>query len=826
MAESLVPTPMMPAPAAGGPMPAFSMPTGAPSPVVDPYGDDKKLLDYFKRRKEEAWDHRFVYERAWWRILLYDLGRQWIYYDNLRGQWVDKRMAKWIPRPVTNKIGETVATIRSVFQSVQLQVKCRPEGNDPKNVSTAETADKLEPAIAWEHKMPQVQRESDFWLITLGNVFWLPWWDKRAGVGAKTVPFEQCQTCGTVSAPDEIDDARGVCPKCGTPSTFTQVPSEMPVTRGCGRTDVCSPFEIAIPPGFQTFEDISHLFRVRWRTKQYYESNYPELAKTLRFDKMPAERSLQLLRAIGTTTDIGNSPISLGTSGTVSTLGEGISEFELWMKPCRDYPEGLLLRVVGDAQPQVIRDASQSLPGPLPYRTQKGDPLWPWLHCGYEQMGGRVWHRSPIEPLLSKQDQINQVDSLIQLIVQRTANPVWLEPKGAEVKKFTGEPGLVVQYNPLLAAGNAKPERIAGEGIQPSLMALRQGFIADLEALAGTSDVLKGQRPPNIEAFSALQLLVERSQSRFAPVLAERGRLYREWYGLALELERAYGPEERVWSVLGPNQTWTVQTFKRAELQGAIQILIEDGSQTPKTSLGKRAAIEQLNQLGFINKQDPEQQYTVLKTFGQTDLLPSLDNDVKSSLREQDEFERWATSEDSMPLMLPALPGVPPAEGGNPADTAPSAPGPPQAAQPPEAASAGASPAGDGSPPAPQAPAGPPMPLQTQQFVTPFPMVVQYWHNDAVHNGEHRKWANSDNARQIFDLRPDLVQTFTIHMQAHDFSALQKMALQQAMQMQVLTPPGGAAGGGQAMRNSNRESGNPGDVPRGSSENVQGRGPE
>lgn len=813
MAESLVPTPMMPAPVAPPPgMPAtFPIPTGTPA-IVSPraaYTDDTKLLDLFKQRKEEAWDHRFVYERAWWRILLYLLGRQWIYYDNLRGQWVDKRMAKWIPRPVTNKLMETVSSIRSVFQSVQLQVKCRPEGNDPVNVTTAETADRLEPAIAWEHRMLDAQRESDFWLIALGNVFWLPWWDKRASPGAATVPFEMCLSCGTVSAPDEIEDAGGLCPTCHASQAFKETPGELPVSRGCGRTDVCSPLEIAAPPGFQTFDEITHLFRVRWRTKPYYESNHPDLAKDLRFDKMPAERSLQLLRAIGTTTDIGNSPISLGTSGTISTLGEGIAEYELWMKPCRDYPDGLLLRVVGDAQPKIVHDDAQTLPGPLPNTTQAGNPLWPWLHAGYEQMGGRIWARSPLEPLLSKQDQINQIDSLIQLIIQRTANPVWLEPKGSEVKKFTGEPGLVVQYNPLIAAGNAKPERIAGETVQPGLMALRQSFITDLENMAGTSDVLKGQRPPNIEAFSALQLLVERSQSRFAPALAERGKLYREWYGLALELERAYGPDTRTWSVLGPNQTWTLAQFKKADLQGSIQVLIEDGSQTPKTSLGKRAAIEQLNQLGFINKADPEQQYTVLRTFGQTDLLPSLDNDVKSALREQDAFERWALSPGSMPLpAAPALTAPPPGNG------TPALPAPPGQEAP--EGGAGATPA----------PAGPPMPLQTQPFMVPCPMIVQYWHNDAVHNAEHRKWANADNAQQIFAQRPDLIQVFTIHMQAHDFSALQKMATQQSMQMAVLAPPGGAAGGGQTLRNSSRESGNPADVPRGASEKVQGRGPE
>jgi hypothetical protein len=443
-------------------------------------------------------------------------------------------------------------------------------------------------------------------------------------------------------------------------------------------------------------------------------------------------------------------------------------------------------------------------------------------------MGGRIWARSPLEPLLSKQDQINQIDSLTQLIIQRTANPVWLEPKGAEIKKFTGEPGLVVKYNPMVGGGNAKPERIAGENIPVTVIQLRAQVLQDFENLAGTSDILKGQRPPNVEAFSALQLLVERSQSRFGPALAERGHLYRHWYQIALELEREFGPAERVFAVLGPNQSWTFEEFHNADLSGEISVLIEDGSQTPKTSLGKRAAIEQLNQLGFLDKTDAEQRYNILKAFGQTDLLPSLDNDVKSAQQEQDAFEKWASDPNAsmvIPQAPPMLPsGLPGGDGGNwgppPAEVAPT--GPPAAPDP------GMPPTDGAAPPAaaaPAPPAGPPM-VPTQQFATPMPMQVQYWNQDDVHNAEHRKWANADNAHKLFLARPELIPEVTKHMQLHDLSAVTKAAQKQALTQSAMAPNPSAQGVGQALERSNKESGNPADVPKGTKQSAQGRGPE
>lgn len=818
MSPQMLPPPAAPAMTEALPFPTFGR-AAAILPAKSPF-DPKQLLDLHKRLKDDAWDNRVIFERGWWRILLYILGRQWIYLDRTRG-WVDKRLPRWVPQPVTNKMSETVSSIAAVFRAVQLQTKCRPNGMDPKNVTTAETADRLEPMIHHEHQLDDLIPESDFWFIALGNVFWHTWWDKTATVGSGLVPFERCLGCQTVNGPDEIVAAGGVCPKCGAQGFQDAMdeqgqPMGVPNLGGAGRTDICSPFEIALPPGYQHFKDVSHLYRARWRTKDYYETKHPDLAKKLRFDKMPADRSLQLLRALAQTSDI-STPQGYPMQGTSSTLGEGIAEYELWLKPSRDYPDGLFLRIAGDTAPEVVVDPDQSVPGPLPYHTAEGNPLFPWAHGGYEIMGGRIWARSILETGIQKQDQINQLDALIQLIVQRTANPVWLEPKGAEIKKFTGEPGLVVKYNPNLAAGNAKPERIPGENIPPSIMALRQSYVTDLENLMGTSDVLKGQRPPNIEAFSALQLLVERSQARFAPALTARGKLYRDWYGMALELEREFGPDERIWTVLGPNQTWTVENFRKADLDGAIEVVIEDGSQTPKTSLGKRAGIEQLNQLGLVDKNDPEQRYTIYRVFGATDLLPSLDNDVKSALQEQDAFERWAHSPGSAPLPPPMPMGMPLL--GEPAPALLGDTGVPPGVE-------------NGAGPAPQEPGlavppppGPPMPPPPPQFAVPCPLVVQYWHRDDVHNAEHRKWANADSARQLFEERPDLIQVQTLHMQAHDFSAVKK-ATDLAMLQTGKVPGRPAQGAALAMEGSNRESGNPRDVPHGQKETAQGRGPE
>jgi hypothetical protein len=809
--------PTISAPDAGGPVPAH-VDTGirqafgeAPSLIAagPAYDNDQRLLEVMEACKKEAFDGRWIYERTWWRNLLYTLGRHWIFYDRKRGQWVDKRMAKFIPRPVTNKVGEGVESIRAVFGSIDLSALARPIGGDPKNVAAAEVADAFQPFVHEEHRMEEVLEESDFWLIVTGNSFLHPYWDKDRNNGLVRVLQDVCLRCGQAFPP--ADPAPAVCPACQQPGPLmlggadptNPITAEVPAGRG--RTDAISPLEIAIPPIYRSLADSPYVIRMRFRSKSYYEDKYGKLAEKISWDNAPRERSLQLLRTLATQSDVSSLPLTLSAGIGQELQQQGKTEFELWRRPNDEWPEGLFLRVIGDGPGAIVlRDEDESCPGPLPTRDRDDKPYVPFVHTSYQTIGGRLWARGPIDPVIQKQDQINQLDSLIQLIVTRVANPIWLEPKGAEVKSFTGEPGLVVKYNPLVAGGTAKPERLAGENIPVTLFSLRDQYLKDFEMLMGTYDVLKGARPPNVQAFSAMQLLVERAQARLAGVFKERGRAYRDWFAMALELERQFGPDERAYAVLGPNRGWTFQQFQKANLDGAIEIIVEDGSTAPKTNLGERASIEQANTLGLINPSDAEQRYAILNRMGLAYLNPSLDYDVKSALQEQDAFEKWARDlKASNPVMVKqvfqAFSGQMQAYQQAQATA--------EAQQAPAAALAAAT----------GAPAPAPVQLQKPQTPEISPFKVKPQHDNAVHWAEHRKWGNADVARQLFKDRPELEPIYWLHLADHKA----EMQADQA----AAAPPAPAPKAGSPLERSNAESGNPHDVPHGTRENAQRQGP-
>ena len=770
-------------------------------PVPGEEFTDEELLGLWKDIQRESFDNRAVFMRQWTRNIYYVLNRQWIEYHGRTGGWKDKRMAPWIPRPVTNKCKEAITAIRAMFASIKLGVTVRPNGASPDNVSTASTADELAPTLHEVHAMDSVMNEFDFWLNATGNAFLHGYVDYNPKNGFLSVPTEACVGCGYEATSDELVGTAPVCKECGgtdfAPAIdeLTGQPKVKNTPIGRPTTSALSPLELAFPNDYPRFEDLPYVVRLRWRTKSYYESHptLKTLVSTISWQKTPSDEALLLFRSLATQNDLGVTPAYDQSNGGAMSNEDGIPEFEVWMKPTERYPKGLIFRIIGEKSGIVARVPEEALPGPLPFKDADGVPLFPFAHAAFEHVGGRIWASSPLDAIIQKQDQLNQLDSMILLIIQRMANPVWLEPKGAEIERLTGMPGLVVKWNPLTVGGNAKPERIDGVGPPNALFQIREQILKDIEELSGTYDVVKGAKPTGVEAFSALQLLVERSQTRFASVFQSRGNAYKSWFKIALELEREFGPDERTVQSLTPARTWTFKTFQRAQLQGSVSILVEDGSNTPKTSLGMRASMQQAQALGLIDTTDPDVQYEGLKLFGLTRVAPSIDVHVQAALRKQQLFEEWIQDpqaiEQSMLLAQQKFQKWN-AESVQMQQTAPLDP-------------MGA--------PAPMTP--PPSPLADT------PLKWLPWYSGRIHRQEFLKWANSDQMRELLEQKPEAQQLMELHLSEIE------MGLQKDMMLTAggpgVPPPQGA---GMAMQNSNVES-TQGIEPSGTGQGAQGQGP-
>jgi hypothetical protein len=212
-------------------------------------------------------------------------------------------------------------------------------------------------------------------------------------------------------------------------------PIQKILPKGVPTTLVLSPLEIAFPHTYTRFDDLPYVIRSRWRTKRYYESHpiLKDMVPQITWQKAPQDHSLALYTSLVQTNDLGITPIYWSEgSGRGGQNDEGIAEYEVWMKPCDAYPDGLVFRIIGDGSPLVVHlEDTEGLPGPLPYQDADGNPLFTFAHGIFEHVGGRILGSGPLDVIIQKQDQLNQLDSLVLLCLQRMGNPVWLEPKGA-----------------------------------------------------------------------------------------------------------------------------------------------------------------------------------------------------------------------------------------------------------------------------------------------------------------------------------------------------------------------------------------------------------
>ena len=778
-----------------------ALPPGTPPPNAV-YGlSDDDLLKLFKDWKRESFEHRWVWERTWMRNIHYVNNRHWITYARQSNQWIDVKLAKWIPKPVANMMADGVQALRAMFASVNVGVNVRPVGDSPTSVAVAAFADQYEPILAEEHVIGEVFNEADFWFITTGNVFLHTYLERDAKHGLIEVPYEQCAQCQAIQSPDAIAEAGGACPDCGgqqfAPATDPETgePLIKTLRKGKGVTVALSPFELAFPNEYPRFADVPYVIRLRWRRKEYYESHPTLKDQTGRINwaSAPSETSLQLFRSLPHHNDLGVAPFLGGSNASAGPNDSlGAPEYEVWYRPCDAYPDGLVFRVLGDSSPIILHlEEEEALPGPIPYVDAGGRPVFMFDHAPFEQKGGRVYGTSPLDNAIPTQNLLNQLDSFMLMIVNRTANPLWLVPKGAEVEKFTGQPGLVVRWNPLTVGGNAKPERVDGIAPAAGLFQLREQYKQDIEERMGTFDLLRGTKPAGVDSFAGMQLLVERGQSRFSSAFQARGKLYRSWFKFALEIEREFGEETRIRASLSPARTWTLKKFEKSRIQGDFEVIVEDGSQTPKTTLGRRAAIEHLNSLGFLDPSDPDQKYKVFEEFGQTRLAPSLDIHMQAALRKQQAFLDWAVDEQAQQVSVQLATQAFVAWQQQI-----------QAATPPPAPPASTDPATGQPIPAPmddqamQA-ALPPPPSLTLST----PLAWKPWYNPVIHKQEFLKWANSDEVIELLKANPPLEALLVAHLQEID----------QALAMQAPLAPGAGPtppqGAGIAMKNSNQEAG-------------------
>lgn len=549
-------------------------------------------------------DHgRKPFERQWYRNILFMLGNQWIVWDTLENKWRKKRLADWVPTPVTNKFASAGQRLVSVISRIEPNWTFSPSSDSTKDISSAKMCEKAETVICEENKIEWIRQSVAPWIVYTGNVYLLS---------------------GVEPVYDEVEEVNALEGLGGMPTPSE--PSDYKLY-----TDVLAPFEVYKDQTIENFDSQTKILIVNRRSRDYVRRVWGE-----DIDELDVAPNIHYQESIGYVT---SAPEITGFLASLSRI-KRVTVKRLFYQPDDKYKKGLYIVVAGS---KVLEKKELPL-------NSKGKGFIPVAHMKFDNIPGASNGRTPMDDVVYKQIQRNKIESLIELIALRMASPVWLMPEGTVMRNFSGAPGAVINYS-LVGDKATRPDRIPGEQIPTSIVQFLASIDKDIEDLVSTFEALKGQSPYSGAPGVVIEQLIEQGLTRFGPSLRNIAEGYRQWMKHQLELFRIYGVAERTIMKKGEGSTWVADRFKGADIDGAVDIRIESDSTIPRSSQVEVAKVLEAVNAQLVDISNPTVRQKVLQKLKIQDLQDDVESDLLSAVQENEKIAQQDPSVDVIPFL-------------------------------------------------------------------------------------------------------------------------------------------------------------------------------
>ncbi len=606
-------------------------------------------------------------------------GQQWLVYEGNRdsgGLW--KRLQpspanEYIPRPVTNYLFDAYQTLKGYLLKNEYRSQVRPNSQQQRDKVAAKLAE-LVASCNWERLQETYNYEyAASCLLTYGTVFKKDFWDVSYTNLARVPRMEERPVVdpntGAPTGQTESIHARD--------EQGTYLYDEIPL--GDVATAIVEPYRICLDPMATTLQDPRWIMEaairpLSWVVENYdkplpqqpqdpsipvdpeaipeQEPGYTGLAKTVKPEKsMPT--SLRRFFQMKTSPGIrGALSPSFGTSvgyGDSQMIDEACIVKEYYERPTAKNPHGRMFVVANG----VMLYAAES-----PYWGDQQGKWHPYTECRWEIVPGRFWGKSPLDNAVELQKQINSIDSLIVLNRKTMAVPQKLIPRGTMPvsNAWTGQPGQKIYYTP--GAGGEKPENIMGQGLDASVFQERAQRLEDFKQITGAADILKGDRPPGVTAYSALSLLFEIGTGKLYPILNRWKKFVEESQknGLRLVAHRYREPRPEFINMLrSKNSELTesqIKDFIGKDLYDNCNVQIEADSIIPKLIAAEKAKLMEMAQLGTLNLENPANKNEFNERMGIQGFDSNYSKDAKRAEWENDLLDNMLYSPDNKPIRL------------------------------------------------------------------------------------------------------------------------------------------------------------------------------
>ncbi len=574
------------------------------------------IASYANSINSNRQSYRWLQALVWIENILFGLGRQWnsdILHSRLSRNTdtgdlaVIANVSKKIPQPTNDFVCRYVETNISLLTENRPQPRITAKSDARDDKQKAELSQLVLDYLWEEHNLPEKHREAARIILYCGISFMEICYDPTE---IRHLAVQQTETQESTAIPGADGSAitlpvsRQVPvldPKTGQPKIISEL------EYGDISCKLVSPFELHFPQ-VHSWDEIDWVMKETYMACQTLKDRLQ--AKGLKkVCTTKAGWDLMVLENLGAF-NVQTLPLWWWERLTTAIEGPGpniyVGNPELWddhcvvrtfdRKPCPAWPNGRTIITVND---RVLYDSPKEV-GARAY-----DPRWPhrwhpYVRFRWEAQVGSILGRSLVSKLLPKIKRINAIDTALIMWRRTVPMAAWIMPKGTSPIEDlqTGRAGVFFEYDPRKTLG-AAPQPVPPMPFPNACLEEREFCKAEMESMAGTEEVLRGQRPEGVN--SAIMLDVLRKQalsSRSAILQAWDESLQVEGGSLLMEVIKHVKNDPRYLErlkILSREKAsrFTIDSFSGADLSDNVVVKVDTASQAMGSREAKQArAIE------------------------------------------------------------------------------------------------------------------------------------------------------------------------------------------------------------------------------------------
>lgn len=576
-------------------------------------------------------------------------GDQWLLWGtNSSGmyQWSTLQVSKaneYIPRPVTNYLFDAYQTLKSYLTKTKPRSTVRPNTQTFQDKAAAKLANLC---IETNYERLKDQENYEYAasiLVTYGTVFKKTYWDTNAG-SSIDVPSD----LPVVGGPEPLVAEGEMASEFAAPTKTIAI--------GDISTVVKEPYCMALDPLATDLHTARWIMEYAIQPLDWIKETYGkfEPGYTNRVEEVKSETqlsgSMRRFYQLKNSSGVRNAA-SMEGGGNNDTGSQQINNCavvkEYYERPSANYPSGRLV---------VVANGVTLYAGDSPYSGPDAGDWHPYSECRWEIVPGRFWGKSPLDAACDLQKRINSIDATIMLVRKTQAIPQKLIPAGCGIEpgQWTGRPGQALTYR----ADSGTPTTIQSAGVDSQVFKEREQCVEDIKTITGAIDILKGDRPPGVNAASALSLLYEVGTGKLFPVLDRWKRFVESDQKKELRLigKHYKEPREEFIKILKQKNKELseadIDKFLGQDLLDNCNVIVEAGSNVPKLQAMEQMRLTEAASMGAIDLTQPINRMEFQRQMGITGFDNDVGKDAKRAEWENDVMDNILLHPDKKPVVL------------------------------------------------------------------------------------------------------------------------------------------------------------------------------